>query len=166
MSETCFFGKILSLRGGLPAMRALKLKKTSLNAQISEKDQVIDKLKQQVEMLQRRIWGKSSERFIQPDPLQRSFDFDGVELLPEEKQLADTAKAEIEQYKEVLVKAKIKNSHFANPCQKISQGKSIIFILKILIQKTGLNCHRKSQKFLRKILPDIMFAELSVINML
>lgn len=115
MSETCFFGKILSLRGGLPAMRALKLKKTSLNAQISEKDQVIDKLKQQVEMLQRRIWGKSSERFIQPDPLQRSFDFDGVELLPEEKQLADTAKAEIEQYKEVLVKAKIKKQPFRKP---------------------------------------------------
>jgi transposase len=54
-------------------------------------------------MLQRKIWGKSSERYINEDPLQRKLDFEGLELLPEEKELATSAKEEIEQYKKVRV---------------------------------------------------------------
>jgi transposase len=50
-------------------------------------------------MLQRRIWGKSSEKHIAEDPLQRKIDFEGLDLLPEEKELANSAKEEIEQYK-------------------------------------------------------------------
>ena len=70
---------------------------------ITEKDTTITKLQQQIEMLQRKIWGKSSERYINEDPLQRKLDFDGLDLLPEEKELATSAKEEIEQYKKVRV---------------------------------------------------------------
>lgn len=54
-------------------------------------------------MLQRRIWGKSSERFINEDTLQRKLDFEGPDLLPEEKQASTSAKKEIEKYKTVRV---------------------------------------------------------------
>ncbi len=103
------------LKGQIAGYESFEAEKVSLTAQISEKDQVIDKLKQQVAMLQRKIWGKSSERFIQPDPLQRRLDFDGLELLSEEKQLAVTAKEEIEQFKKVRVKVKTKKQPVRKP---------------------------------------------------
>lgn len=94
----------------------------SYQQQISEKDRIIDektqaikKLQQQVEMLQRRIWGKSSERYISEDPQQRRLDFDGLDLLPEEKELATSAKEEIEQYKTVRVAVKEKKQPVRKP---------------------------------------------------
>jgi transposase len=103
------------LKGQIAGYESFEAEKVSLTAQISEKDQVIDKLKQQVAMLQRKIWGKSSERFILPDPLQRRLDFDGLELLPEEKQLAVTAKEEIEQFKKIRVKVNTKKQPVRKP---------------------------------------------------
>ena len=79
------------------------------------KDQTIIKLKQQVEMLQRRIWGKSSEKYIPEDPQQRKLDFEGLDLLPEEKELATSAKEEIEQYKTIRVKVQEKNHPVRKP---------------------------------------------------
>ena len=70
---------------------------------INQLDETINKLKQQIEMLQRRIWGKSSERYINEDPLQRKLDFEGLDLLPEEKELATSAQGEIEEYKTIRV---------------------------------------------------------------
>lgn len=70
---------------------------------LDQKDKTITKLQQQIEMLQRRIWGKSSERYINEDPLQRKLDFEGLDLLPEEKELATSAKEEIEKYKTTRV---------------------------------------------------------------
>lgn len=87
----------------------------SYRQQIDEKDQAIKKLQQQVEMLQRRIWGKSSERFISEDPQQRRLDFDGLDLLPEEKELATNAKEEIEEYKTIRVKVEEKNHPVRKP---------------------------------------------------
>ena len=75
---------------------------------LGEKDEIIRRLKQQVEMLLRKIWGKSSERFIHEDPQQRRLDFEGLDLLPEEEELAASAKQEIEQYKTISVPLKAK----------------------------------------------------------
>jgi transposase len=75
---------------------------------LGEKDEIIRRLKQQVEMLLRKIWGKSSERFIHEDPQQRRLDFEGLDLLPEEEELATSAKQEIEQYKTISVPLKAK----------------------------------------------------------
>lgn len=77
---------------------------------LDQKDKTITQLQQQIEMLQRRIWGKSSERYINEDPLQRKLDFEGLDLLPEEKELATSAKEEIEKYKTIRVIEK-GNSH-------------------------------------------------------
>jgi transposase len=66
---------------------------------ISQKDKQIHSLQEQVEYLKRKIFGKSSERFIPEDAQLRILDFDGLDLLPEEKELAISAQAEIEEFK-------------------------------------------------------------------
>jgi transposase len=103
------------LRSQLSGFENFATERTSYQQQIEEKDQAISKLKQQVEMLQRKIWGKSSERYINEDPLQRKLDFEGMDLLPEEKELATSAKGEIEQYKTIRVAVKEKNHPVRKP---------------------------------------------------
>ena len=82
---------------------------------IHQLDQTVNKLKQKVEMLLRRIWGKSSERYVNEDPQQRRLDFEGLNLLPEEKEFATSAKQEIEQYKTIRVLAKPKDHPVRKP---------------------------------------------------
>jgi transposase len=82
---------------------------------LGEKDETIAKLKQQVEMLQRKIWGKSSEKYIPEDPQQRKLDFEGLDLLPEEKELATSAREEIEHYKTIRVKVQEKSHPVRKP---------------------------------------------------
>jgi transposase len=80
------------------------------DAQLKEKDERIVCLEEQIEYLQRRIWGKSSERYIAEDPRQRKIDFEGLDLLPEEAGPVHQAEEEIREYKAkpVPVKAKRK----------------------------------------------------------
>ena len=85
---------------------------------INQLDETINKLKQQIEMLQRRIWGKSSERYINEDPLQRKLDFEGLDLLPEEKELATSAQEEIEEFKTIRVIEKEKSHPVRKPLPK------------------------------------------------
>ena len=94
------------LKSQLAGYENFESERAAYQQQLSEKDQTIHKLKQQVEMLQRKIWGKSSERFIKEDPQQRVLDFEGLDLLPQEKELATSAKEEIERYKTIRVIAK------------------------------------------------------------
>lgn len=75
---------------------------------IGQKEQQIHSLQEQVEYLKRKIWGKSSEKFIQPDAQLRIVDFDGLDLLPEEQELATSAQAEIEEFKNQSLKKKEK----------------------------------------------------------
>lgn len=84
--------------------------KSSYEKTISHQKEKIISLEQQLAYLQRRMWGKSSERFIKEEPLQRRLDFEGLELLPEEEEEARQAKDEIQQYKTrtILVKEKEK----------------------------------------------------------
>ena len=96
------------LKSQLSGYENFESERTAYQQQLSEKDQTIHKLKQQVEMLQRKIWGKSSERFIKEDPQQRILDFEGLDLLPQEKELATSAKEEIERYKTIRIIAKEK----------------------------------------------------------
>ena len=104
------------LKSQLSSFENFDSERTSYQQQLDESKQTISKLKQQIEMLQRRIWGKSSERYINEDPLQRKLDFEGLELLPEEKELATSAKEEIEKYKTIrAVEAKEKNHPVRKP---------------------------------------------------
>jgi transposase len=103
------------LKSQLSGYQNFESERTSYQQQLEENKQTILKLKQQIEMLQRKIWGKSSEKYIPEDPQQRKFDFDGLDLLPEEKELATSAKEEIEQYKTIRVKVEEKSHPVRKP---------------------------------------------------
>jgi len=109
------FRETSRLKSQLAGYESFESERASYQQQLLEKDHTIIKLKQQVEMLQRKIWGKSSERFIQEDPQQRKFDFDGLDLLPEEKEFVTSAKQKIEQYKMVRVVVKERNKPVRKP---------------------------------------------------
>jgi hypothetical protein len=83
---------------------------TDQGSTIQSQRQKIIILEQQVQQLLRKIWGKSSERYIAPDPLQRRIDFDGLDLLAEEAEAARQAETEVVEYKrlQVIVKEKKK----------------------------------------------------------
>lgn len=72
------------LKGKLEDRTDVDALKSSYEKTLSEKDTRIVDLEKQVAYLRRRIWGKSSERYIQADPQQRRIDFDGLDLLPGE----------------------------------------------------------------------------------
>ncbi len=59
--------------------------KSSYEETINHQKQKINSLEQQVAYLQRRIWGKSSERFIKEDPQQRRLDFEAWNSFPKKK---------------------------------------------------------------------------------
>ena len=109
------FRETSKLKSQLANYENFESERASYEQQIDQKDVTIARLKQQVEMLQRKIWGKSSERYVNGDPQQRRIDFEGLDLLPEEKELATSAKEEIEQYKTIRVPVKAKNHPVRKP---------------------------------------------------
>ena len=109
------FREISRLKSQLAGYENFESERASYQQQINQKDETISQLKQQVEMLQRRIWGKSSEKYISENPQQRRLDFDGLDLLPEEKELATSAKEEIEKYKTIRVKVQEKSHPVRKP---------------------------------------------------
>jgi len=68
-------------------------------AVIDNKETQILKLTDQLAWYRRRFWKASSERFIPSDPNQRKIDFDGLDVLPEEEELAKDADKELLAYK-------------------------------------------------------------------
>lgn len=82
--------------------------KADYEKKLSVKDEIILLQQAKIEALMRRIWGKSSEKFIHPDPLQRKIDFDGEDLLAEEKEAAEEAQKETDQYREKTIKVKVR----------------------------------------------------------
>lgn len=109
------FRETSRLKSQLSGYENFASERASYEGLLQEKDQTIVKLKQQIEMLQRKIWGKSSEKYIPEDPQQRKIDFDGLDLLPEEKELAVSAKEEIEKYKTLRVKVREKDHPVRKP---------------------------------------------------
>lgn len=103
------------LKSRISELENFETEKVAYHKLLDEKDELISKLTRQVEMLQRRIWGKSSEKYIPEDPQQRKLDFDGLDLLPEEKEQAEAAQTEIESYKMVCVKVKEKKHPVRKP---------------------------------------------------
>jgi len=109
------FRETSKLKSQLDSFENFESERASYSQLINQKDETIKKLIQQIEMLQRRIWGKSSERYINEDPLQRRLDFEGLDLLPEEIELATSAKEEIERYKTICVPVKVINHPVRKP---------------------------------------------------
>lgn len=103
------------LKSQLQSYEHFESERESYKKELTEKDTRIAKLLERIEWLQRKIWGKSSESFIAPDPQQRIIDFDGLEVLPEEKELATNAQEEIERYKTIRVVEKVKATPVRKP---------------------------------------------------
>ncbi len=109
------FRETSRLKGQLAGYENFESERVSYTEQLNQKDETIRRLQQQVEMLFRKIWGKSSERYVPEDPQQRRLDFEGLDLLPEEEELATSAKQEIEQYKLISVHVKAKTHPVRKP---------------------------------------------------
>ena len=109
------FRETSKLKSQLSSYENFESERVSYQQQLDQKDETIKMLQQKVEVLLRKIWGKSSERFIKADPLQRCLDFEGLDLLPEEEELATSARQEIEQYKTIRVLLKVKEHPVRKP---------------------------------------------------
>lgn len=89
--------------------------KTSYEQTISLQKEKILSLESQVAYLNRRLWGKTSERFIKEDPRQRRLDFEGMDVLPEEKELAEKAAQELVSSKERRTRERVKEKPVRKP---------------------------------------------------
>ena len=69
-----------------------------LNRIIEEKDDKIRKLTDQLAWYRHKFWKPSSEKYIPQDPNQCRIDFDGLDILPEEKACAREAEKEVISY--------------------------------------------------------------------
>ncbi len=136
--ETLFLQEILEerdrlyreasrLQSQIEGYEDFEKERASFQNQLGEKDLQILSLQQQVEYLKRKVWGKSSERFIQEDAQLRILDFDGLDLLPEEKELATSAQAEIEEFKNksLIKKEKAKVHPLRQPLPKSLPRKEV-----------------------------------------
>jgi transposase len=109
------FQETSRLKSQLSSYENFESERISYQKLLSQNEETINNLKRQIEMLQRKIWGKSSERYVNEDPQQRCLDFEGLDLLPEEKELATSAKEEIEKYKTIRVLVKEKGHPVRKP---------------------------------------------------
>lgn len=85
---------------------------------IEEKDDKIRKLTDQLAWYRHKFWKPSSEKYIPQDPNQCKIDFEGLDILPEEKACAREAEKEVISY-ERRKPEKRKSSRFVCPCRKI-----------------------------------------------
>ncbi len=69
-----------------------------LNRIIEEKDAKINKLLDQLAWFRRKFWKPSTEKYIPQDPNQCRIDFEGLDMLPEEKKYAQEAEKEVITY--------------------------------------------------------------------
>ena len=98
-----------------PGLRKLRIGKKFYKKEILEKNAEIAKLLDRIEWFKRKVWGKSSESFIVSDPQQRVLDFDGLDVLPQEMELATCAQEQIEEYRTKRVAEKIKEAPVRKP---------------------------------------------------
>ena len=86
----------------------LAAKDTLINkkeALLQKKDVRIAQLEKQVDYLKRQLYGGKAERYINPDPQARQLElFEGIDLLPGEKEAAAKAEKEIRSQKEARTK--------------------------------------------------------------
>ena len=80
-------------------LETIEAQNKELEDLVSKQKEQIRKLTDQLAWYRRRFWKASSERFIPSDPNQRKIDFDGLDLLPEEEELAQEADKELLAYK-------------------------------------------------------------------
>jgi ElaB/YqjD/DUF883 family membrane-anchored ribosome-binding protein len=80
------------------ALDTLEAKNQKLETVLAEKDEKINKLTDQLAWFRRKFFKSSSEKYIPEDPNQRKIDWDGVDVLPEEKVAMEEAEKELIEY--------------------------------------------------------------------
>lgn len=80
------------------ALERAQKKNERYEAVINEQEGKIKKLTDQLAWFRHKFWKPASERFIPQDPAQRRIDFDGLEMLPEEKAQTEEAQKELIAY--------------------------------------------------------------------
>lgn len=80
------------------ALGTLEAKNQQLESVVAQKDQKINKLTDQLAWFRQKFFGSSSEKHIADDPNQRKIDWDGLDVLPEEKIAIKEAEKELIEY--------------------------------------------------------------------
>ena len=80
------------------ALEQAEKKNERYEAIIKEKDDKIKQLTDQMAWYRRKFWKASSEKYIPQDPNQRRIDFDGLDILPQEKEVIEEAEKKIISY--------------------------------------------------------------------
>lgn len=109
------FREISRLKNQLKELSEVEDMKSSYENTIASQKETIAEQESIIAYLKRRIWGKSSERFVNEDPRQRRIDFDGLELLEEEKQALEKATDEIQSFKVKTVQVRVKEKPVRKP---------------------------------------------------
>jgi len=83
--------------------KAEKIKKKDeqierLKEQLKHQEERANKLSDQLAWYRRKFWKSTSEKYIPEDPDQRKIDFDGLDVLPQEKEVMEEAEKEIISY--------------------------------------------------------------------
>ena len=73
------------------ALEQAEKKNERYEALIRKKDDKIKQLTDQLAWYRRKFWKSSSEKYIPQDPNQRRIDFDGLDVLPQEKEVMEEA---------------------------------------------------------------------------
>jgi transposase len=93
------FGELSRLRKiDNGALDTLEAKTHELEAVVAKKDKQIHKLTDQLAWFRHKFFGSSSEKHIAEDPDQRKIDWEGLEVLPEEKEAIEDAEKELIEY--------------------------------------------------------------------
>jgi len=80
------------------ALDILEAKTQELEAVVAKKEQQIKSLTDQLAWFRHKFFGTSSEKHISEDPDQRKIDWEGLEVLPEEKEAIEDAEKELIEY--------------------------------------------------------------------
>lgn len=93
------FGELSRLRKiDNGALDTLEAKNHELEAVVAQKDKQINRLTDQLAWFRHKFFGSSSEKHIAEDPDQRKIDWEGLEVLPEEKTAIEDAEKELIEY--------------------------------------------------------------------
>ncbi|MCA1746615.1 MAG: IS66 family transposase, partial [Bacteroidales bacterium] len=97
------------------ALEQAEKKNERYEAIIKEKDDTIKRLTDQMAWYRRKFWKASSEKYIPQDPNQRRIDFDGLDILPQEKEVIEEAEKTIISYERKKPEKKNKPVRLALP---------------------------------------------------
>jgi len=140
------------------ALTQAEKKNERYEAIIKEKDDTIKKLTDQMAWYRRKFWKASSEKYIPQDPNQRRIDFDGLDILPQEKEVIEEAEKTIISYERKKPEKKNKpvrlalSDHFRREIEVIEPVGIDDNWIRIGQEVTEILEHKPGELFVRQII--------------